>query len=585
MEYIQKSATVLDTQFITYLASGHTKTFCSLEEACEFWGVPMTKSFDLGAELEKVGHDIRLIPDLDKYLMKDVEITSALIQKILEDKWVLENFAWILKMHDGFLGTQEIEFNGMHVDVSRLGKLTSDVATNLDIAIRDVRAFVSARAKAVLPRPDAFEPTSNDHVAAFLYGGDLEIVDRIPAGVFASGKKVGEPKFSLKKSKMSFVGLIPRTGAPVGASGKLSVNDEALSRALALYSTVTDLHRFVDLIRTIRELSKLYGTYLSGLGKHLRITGDKKYYVFPQINTTQTATGRTSSSKPNMQNNPTHDSVGVASIYTSRYGKDGVLLEVDFKQVEILALAILSNDPRLIDDILTGRDIHAETGHPVFGSLMTKEQRRVIKTINFGLIYGGSAATLASQAGVSKGIATKAINSFYARYPGVKLYFEKIYASVDMEVRLHGKPTGQTLEGGFAQTYTEYLSETGRKYVFKTYYNDYSKEPQVSYTETRNYPIQGLATGDLMLAALGEVWRRVLPKYGEDVKLVGLVHDSLRFDLKLDKLDDLMRDLKYTLENSGKILNRAIKRELWTLPVKVTFSKGTDFFNMKELDY
>jgi hypothetical protein len=62
------------------------------------------------------------------------------------------------------------------------------------------------------------------------------------------------------------------------------------------------------------------------------------------------------------------------------------------------------------------------------------------------------------------------------------------------------------------------------------------------------------------------------------------VHDSLRFDVKVDKADELMQDLKYTLENAGVLLNKAIKRDLWELPVKVSFSKGTDFFNMTELD-
>jgi DNA polymerase I-like protein with 3'-5' exonuclease and polymerase domains len=130
-----------------------------------------------------------------------------------------------------------------------------------------------------------------------------------------------------------------------------------------------------------------------------------------------------------------------------------------------------------------------------------------------------------------------------------------------------------------------YQSGTGRRYTFKDYFSDKRKTIEVSHTETRNYPIQGFATGDLVLAALGEVWRKVLTKYGDDVKLVGLVHDSLRFDLKLDRLDDLVRDLKYTLENSGEALNKACKRDVWDLPIKVSFSKGTDFFNMEEFDF
>jgi len=565
LDYIKRKAVVLDTQFITYLASGQTMLFPTLEQSCEYWKVPTRKTLNLVEELEKVEYDISKVPDLVEYLFNDLEMTSALINKILKDPWVISNFSWIIAMHDGFMGTHEIEFNGMHVDPSRLAELTREVKEKYDKTEAELKA-------ATFPE---FEPASNDHVAAYLFGGDVEIETRIPNGVYASGKKLGHPRFRIERKTIS----CPQVTAPLPAwrsakTGKFSVNEEVL---LAVGTP------FTDKLLEFRELAKLRGTYLEGLGKHLRIK-DGSYYVFPQINTCATATGRTSSSKPNMQNNPTHDSVGVASIYTSRFQESGVLLEVDFKQLEVLALAVLSNDKQLRADIMAGRDIHAETGRPVFGSGMTKEQRRIIKTINFGLIYGGGAATLAAQAKVPKHVAAKAIDSFYRRYPGVREYFDEFKNIVQSELDLHGEFNGY-LPNGTMQKIVSFQASTGRRYSFKDYYSDKRKTVEVSHTETRNYPVQGLATGDLVLVALGEVWRKVLAKYQDDVKLVGLVHDSLRFDLKLDKLDELVRDLKCTLEGSGEALNRVCKNdEVWTLPIKVNFSKGTDFFNMKEFE-
>jgi DNA polymerase-1 len=257
---------------------------------------------------------------------------------------------------------------------------------------------------------------------------------------------------------------------------------------------------------------------------------------------------------------------------------------VDFKQIEILALAILSGDKQLTHDILAGVDIHEATGSKVYGHKMSKEERRVVKTINFGLIYGGGVFTLAKQAKVPVLIAKKATDAFYGRYPGVREYFDSVKGNIQRMLDVSGLTTGVILPSGFYQKIVSYKSSTGRRYSFKDYYSEKTKAVEVSHTETRNYPIQGFATGDLVLCALGEVWRKVLTKYKDDVKLVGLVHDSLRFDLKLDRLDEFVGELKYRLESSGEALNRACKKNVWTLPIKVTFSKGTDFFNMEEFE-
>ena len=567
MSYIRSNASVLDTQFITYLHSGHTVKFGSLEECCKYWGIEIKKTFDLGAELEKVDHDITKVPGILTYLSNDIDMTTLLINTILNDKWVRDNFLWILKMHDGLLGTFEIEYNGMHVDPSRLLTLTNLVIHELGKVTDDLNKMVGV---------PGWNPASNDDVAAYLFGGTFTIETRILNGVYATGKKAGQPRYKIDKTEYTFMGKhVAKPEWESIKTGKYQVNEDVL-RTLNTEFTRTLLK--------YREYNKLLSTYLEGLKKHVRVSPEGEYYVYPQINLCLTATGRTSSSKPNMQNNPTHDSVGVASIYTSRFGKEGTLLEVDFKQIEVLALAILSQDHQLMNDILTGVDIHTATGIPVFGHMMTKEQRRVIKTINFGLIYGGSAATLATQAKVSERVAKSAIKSFYTRYPETEVYFEACKRSVQALLDCAGVSTGHYTSAGYMQKQAFWDSKTGRRYAFKDYYSAFSKRMEVSHTETRNYPIQGLATGDLMLAALGEVWRKVLTKYKNDVKLIGLVHDSLRFDIKLDKLDDIVADLKYTLENSGNVLNRACKKSVWTLPIKVTFSKGNDFFNMTEIE-
>lgn len=568
-----RKCVVLDTQFITYLHSGHRMAFASLDETAEYWGVMATKTMDLAVELPKVGYDISKVPGILSYLRNDVSITAQIFVKILQDPWVQKNFLWLIKMHDGYMGSYEIEHNGMHVNPTRLAdlrKLCEKNMKDLEVVIRD-RIFIQTSDKEL---SEFIQLSSTDHIGALLFGGTIKIETRTAVGVYASGKKAGMPRYRISTRDVTVDPMFPGKGEKSPVSGKWMVGEHILEQCK---------HPLTDNILKHRQYGKLHGTYLVGLTDHIRIKEDtKQYFIYPQINMCLTATGRTSGSKPNMQNIPAGDLLGVASIYTSRYGKDGILLEVDCKQAEIYALAVLSGDPVLIDDILSGRDIHEETGKSVYGAKMTKIERRVVKTINFGLIYGAGAETLAQQSGVSIVIAKKLIFAFYHRYKGVREYFDSFKGNIQRLLDTVGEAAGYDPLGRTVKRYT-WTSTTGRRYTFRDYWSDFSKQMEVSHTETRNYPIQGLATGDLVLCALGDVWRHLLTKYQDDVKLVGLVHDSLRFDLKVDVINKFVLDLKRTLENSGNSLNIACKTpDAWTLPVKVSFSKGYNFASMEE---
>lgn len=572
----RRKAVVWDTQFVTYLWSGHSETFPTLERSCELFGVASPKkAFDLATELPKVDYDISKIPNLAEYLGQDVNLTNSLFNAQMRDPWVVANFKWILKMLAGYMGTFEVEYNGLHVDTARLTSLKPE----LEKLIADTENNVRAAALATGLVPDAetmqaWSLSSPTDVATVLFGGNLEWDEKVPDGYFKSGAKAGMPR----TRKVSKSVTVPGCGIPATEftdTGKPSVSEQVLEGLSAHVPMVRELLKY-------RSYSKILGTYVEGMGKHLR-PHDGGYYVHPTINTCATATGRTSSSKPNLQNLPTNDETKVASIFTSRFGEHGVVLEVDFKQIEVVALAILSNDAQLGDDIRAGRDIHTEVGKTVFAGKMTKEQRRIVKTVVFGMIYGGGSATLAAQSGVDERIVKKIINAFYKRYPDVKLYFDTYYAVLNWTMGVKGIPTKAVLGSGFVEKALTIDSLTGRRYTYKTYLDKRTGEPGVSYTESRNYPIQGLATGDVVLTALGEVYQKILPALDDDVKLVGLVHDSLRFDLKVDKLPELVRQLKYVLENAGKALEDASGIK-WNLPIRVTFSSGTDFGHMEEWD-
>lgn len=572
-----KKAVVWDTQFATYLASGHSLKFPSLEESLEFWDVPTSgKSLDLKEELPKYDWDITKIPKLAEYAANDVILTAKLAAAQFKHPWVMENISWLLAMMQGLLATHEIEQNGLLVDGPTLFAMNAETEkrlTDADTLLKDFLkgAYVDARIA------ENFNPDSPKLVETVLYGGSIVSVVREHVGVYATGKKMGEPRYKINKTEIPVMGLVP-SHVSFGFSG----TDDHTLKTITKELPATAASRFCELMMDHRTWQKIHGTYVDGMKKHLRIVNGN-YYIYPQINLCLTSTGRTSSSDPNIQNFPTTDEANFRSIFVSRY-TNGSLIEVDFKQIEIIALALWSGDPQLIADIKAGRDIHTETGKMVFGHTMSKEERRIVKTINFGLIYGGGERSLSEQAGVSVVTTAKIIDAFYTRYSALRRHFKLFRDSVTKLIETSGTPTGQYIgTPPTMQKQALYESMTGRRYAFAQVQGTFDKAPMASYTQTRNYPIQGFATGDLMLAAMGLVYTEIL-RHNRDIKLVGLIHDSLIFDCPFGHAPELIESLGALLSKSGKYLQHVCKDKFeFDLPLKVEFSMGPNLGAMKSV--
>jgi len=175
-----------------------------------------------------------------------------------------------------------------------------------------------------------------------------------------------------------------------------------------------------------REFSKLKSTYVDALPKLIHPETGRLHTSFNQ---TGTATGRLSSSDPNLQNIPIRTELGreIRAAFVAEKGK--ILLSADYSQIELRVMAHFSKDPVLIDAFRNGEDIHARTAQEVFGvgpMAQTAEHRRAAKAINFGIIYGLSAYGLAQQLGIEQKEAAKFINAYFSRYRGVKEYLEQV---------------------------------------------------------------------------------------------------------------------------------------------------------------
>jgi len=232
----------------------------------------------------------------------------------------------------------------------------------------------------------------------------------------------------------------------------------------------------------------------------------------------------------------------IRTYFESRFD-NGYLMEFDFSQLEVVVLAYLSQDKQLIQDIVDGVDIHRVNAAKMFGiseHLVTDSERKIAKGCTFQLQYGAGAASMAKTWDISVELARKFIDAYYYRYPDVKVWQEDNIASVYKTRYI--SPMGEKTKAGNPQAYGELVLPTGRRLVFKEYDNKYTRSYSIappvptsfSPTEIKNYPVQALATGDIVPMILGKLYRVLKSKRGETqraVKMINTVHDSVMFDV------------------------------------------------------
>jgi DNA polymerase-1 len=394
----------------------------------------------------------------------------------------------------------------------------------------------SARFNASELAPD-LDTASPKQLSLYYFGGTQKIKTKELVGTY----KNGNDKYKLVESEEIVLGKYDPIGE-IGKSGYYSIDDSVLKKLEAKGDSLATQ------LLVIREATKIKETYYEGL-LDLRFPDGK---IYPNLNHCATKTGRLSATNPNLQNQT--DTGGIKRAYVSRHGSDGQILELDYSQLEMVALAYLSNDQQLIDDINAGRDMHRELYNGMYGRYPTDAERKPFKRFSFLLVYGGGAATLMAQSGCDRATANKFIKTFYTRYKGVKAYHEWITKEANDKAVVHYDPA----KSGPQYTYY-YASPTGRHYVFNKYPNEFrGGEMTFSPTELKNWPIQGFATGDVVPMMVGILLRKLeeagLTKKG--VSLVMTVHDSVVLDVPTDLLYSTAEISKQVLESAPQALKQ-----------------------------
>jgi len=279
-------------------------------------------------------------------------------------------------------------------------------------------------------------------------------------------------------------------------------------------------HEIVAEILHYRQLIKLEGTYLSGL---LPLVDDDEKKIYTTFNQTVTATGRLSSSDPNLQNIPIRLEEGrrIRSAFIPSHS-DRVFLSADYSQIELRVLAHLSRDPILLDAFSKDEDIHRRTAAEVFHVApeeVSVAMREKAKAVNFGIIYGISDYGLAQNLGVSRQEAQRYIESYFDRYEGVREYMEQVIT--------------RAREDGYVTTILE-----RRRYLPEIRSSHFGRR---SFAErmARNTPVQGSAADIIKLAMLRVA--QTIWDGGFKAKLLLQIHDELLFEVDQGELDFFAR--------------------------------------------
>lgn len=312
---------------------------------------------------------------------------------------------------------------------------------------------------------------------------------------------------------------LPTKGLKKTKRGYYSTNAKVLS-------DLARDHEIVRLILDWREKSKIKSTYLDTLGPLRRSDGR----VHTTYNQTITATGRLSSSDPNLQNIPTRSELGRTVKTAFSAGKGSVFLAVDYSQIELRLLAHLSGDEHLVRAFNEGEDFHAETAARVFGvpvSEVTPDLRSRAKAVNFGIVYGQQAYGLSQSLHISMAEARDMIDRYYEAYPGVRTFLDNVVA--------------RAKQTGYAET-----MYGRRRHIPELK----AKNPQLRGFGERtamNHPMQGTAA-DIIKIAMARVSRR-LEEEDFAAHMILQVHDELDFECPIDEVERLTTMVRDVMEH------------------------------------
>ena len=467
----------------------------------EFSHQKITKEDLLGKGKEKIGFSQVAVGKLYNYSCEDADFTNRLAAKLLpklEKQKLVELFKEIEMPLVSVLAMMEI--NGVKIDKNFLSDMSREINKKINRLVKKIHDLAGSD----------FNINSTQQLREILF------------------EKLAIPALGIGKNKTGF-----STGA-----------DEL--------AKLKGLHPIIDLIQEYRELNKLANTYIDALPE---LVNKQTGRLHTSFNQTVTATGRLSSSEPNLQNIPIRTELGreIRKAFIADQGYK--LLSLDYSQIELRLAAHLAGDKKMIKAFLNGEDIHTATAAEINQVVLpdvTPAMRREAKAVNFGILYGQGPHGLAAGADIPYARAKEFIDKYFVVYAGVKKFVD------------------QTIEGARGSGYVETMFKRRR---FLPEIN--STNMQVRKAAERmaiNTPLQGTAA-DIIKIAMIAIKKIIDREYGEKLKMLLQVHDELVFEVKNDLVVEAAGKIKTIMEQVIKL----------KVPIAVDAKQGDNWGEMEKV--
>lgn len=373
------------------------------------------------------------------------------------------------------------------------------------------------------------------------YGGELN--QQLKAAEEEIYKLAGE-EFNINSPKQLGIILFEKLNLPKGKKLK-----SGYSTGAQILEKLRGYHPIINMILEYRALAKLKSTYVDSMVNLITPRGR----IHTSFNQTETRTGRISSAEPNLQNIPVRTERGRKLRKYFKSPEGSVLIDADYSQIELRVMAHISGDENMINAFKNDEDIHSITASQIFGvpvSMVTPEMRARSKTVNFGILYGMSAFSLAQDLKISRFDAQNYINKYLEHYSGINNYMN--------EIILLAK------EQGYVETIfhrRRYLPELNSSNFLLRSFGE---------RVARNMPIQGSAA-DIIKIAMINVYKRLLDEDFKS-KIILQVHDELIIESPEDESEEVKKLLKEEMENAVKL----------NVPLEVHIAVGKTWFDAKE---
>lgn len=437
------------------------------------------KQINLFDTIESNGMDVNGTTESEKELYAIYAYSIAEIQKITLKK--LEEIGALDLFYNIDMPTVEVlsdmQWNGMYVDEEELSKFGNELSKKIEVLTKEIHEMAG----------EEFNINSTKQLGEILF------------------EKMKLPV--IKKTKSGY-------STDVDVLEKLKKEDPIIEKIL-----------------DYRQLMKLNSTYVEGLKQYINPKTKRIHSFFHQ---TITATGRISSTEPNLQNIPTRFELGkrVRKVFKPEKGK--VYLDADYSQIELRVLAHISQDEHMIQAFNNNEDIHKQAASKVFKTSInevTKEQRSDAKAVNFGIVYGISDFGLGEQLGISRKKAKQYIEEYLEQYSGIKAFMENI--------------TEEAKEKGYVETLFN-----RRRYIPELKSNNYMVR-QFGARAAMNTPIQGTAA-DIMKIAMINVYK-ALNENNLKSKIVLQVHDEMMIESTEEEKEKVKKIMKKSMEDAIKM--------------------------------